>query len=162
MHKSFSQGNRPILSRDNTDDSWNLASPGSETSQGSIESYTSKQSYPESVFSNTETLMEEESDPSETVLSPLFSLAIENKSKSDVRQQLEEGAQILAQNREGCCALHLAIKAGDKDVLRELLHSKQIKGKPERLDAVDKTGATALHYAASEGKVKLAIKLLEA
>ena len=70
--------------------------------------------------------------------------------------------QILLEDHEGYCALHHAIQAGDNNVLRELLKSKELQDTPKGIDTGDRQGATALHHAAKAGKVKLAKKLIEA
>lgn len=96
------------------------------------------------------------------MLSPSLIRAIEKNDKSSVRELIRGGTQILRKDREGCCALHLAIRAGDKDVLRELLKSNELQTNPESVNTRDRQGATALHYAAKVKTAKLAIKLLEA
>lgn len=161
LHKMNSRENPPPYSRANTDESFGPTSPFSETSQESTRSSTSNQTDTDSMWSKSETPVKEKGNPIETELSKLLVLAIANKDKYSVRARITEGAQILFKNNEGCCSLHLAIRAGDKEVLRELLKSKELEAKPEGVDAVDNTHATALHYAASAGEVKLAIKLLD-
>lgn len=75
---------------------------------------------------------------------------------------IKNGTQILLKDHEGCCALHHAIMAGDKGVLRELLGSEELQANPKGIDTGDRQGATALHYAAKAGEVKPAIKRIEA
>lgn len=88
--------------------------------------------------------------------------AIKIKARPFVRDMIKNGTQILLKDPEGCCALHHAIMAGDKGILRELLGSEELQVNPKGIDTGDRQGATALHYAAKAGEVKLAIKLIEA
>lgn len=97
-----------------------------------------------------------------TELSKRLIRAIKIKDRPSVRDMIKNGTQILLKDHEGCCALHHAIMAGDKGILRELLGSKELQVNPEAIDTGDRQGATALHYAAKAGEVKLAIKCMEA
>lgn len=112
--------------------------------------------------SSSEAPATDEGDHVENELSKRLIRAIKIKSKSDVRDMIKDGTQILLKDHEGCCALHHAIMVRDKSVLRELLGAKELQVNPESIDTGDRQGATALHYAAKAGGVELAIKLIEA
>jgi ankyrin repeat protein len=89
-------------------------------------------------------------------------LTIQKKDRSGVRSLLECGIDPLAQDSDGRCGLHHAVRAGSKRVLRELLGSAEVKRNAKGIDAKDKTGATSLHHAASFGETGLAKELLQA
>jgi len=74
-----------------------------------------------------------------------FIQAIRDKDQATVRRHLADGIE-----RWG--VLHHAVKAGSKRLLRELLGSAQLKGTTTEIDKQDKTGATALHFAALSGR----------
>lgn len=106
----------------------------------------------------------QEGEHIETELSERLIRAIKIKARPCVRDMIKNGTQILLKDHEheGCCALHHAIMAGDKGILRELLGSEELQVNPTGIDTGDRQGTTALHYAAKAGDVKLAIKLIEA
>lgn len=91
-----------------------------------------------------------------------FIQAIRDKGRATVRRHLADGVEIFATHADGWDVLHYAVKAGSKRLLRELLGSAQLKGTTTEIDKRDKTGATALHFAALSGRKDLASELIQA
>lgn len=150
----------PPYPRAPSNGSFGLPSSASDTSKESES--TSWSEGTRDSHSGSEALASPEGEHVPTELSQRLIRAIKIKARPFVRDMIKDGTQILLQDGEGCCALHHAIMAGDKGVLRELLGSKELQVNPNGIDTGDGQGATALHYAAKAGEVKLAIKLIEA
>ncbi|CZR70159.1 uncharacterized protein PAC_20060 [Phialocephala subalpina] len=73
-------------------------------------------------------------------------LAAQAGKEAVLRELVDGGANIDAQNKDGNTALHLAAQAGEEAVLREL-----VDGGAD-IDVQNKDGNTALHLAAQAGK----------
>ena len=95
-------------------------------------------------------------------LSCTLIFAIQKKERAAVRALLNTGDDPLAEDANGWCALHYAVRADSKRVMRELLACEKIKNDERRVDQTDKNGATALHFAASIGRKTMAYELLDA
>ena len=137
-----------------------LTTDSSRTSR--IASFDTSKTFCEESSSISETLSKRESITFASSFSQALILAIRAAKPGDVRAQLERGADILARDRDGCCALHYAVRAGGRRVLSELLNSEQLKGDLKGIDQPDKSGATPLHYAASIGNMEFAKILIQA
>jgi len=98
----------------------------------------------------------------DTSLSCTLIFAIQKKERAVVRTLLDRGDDPLAEDANGWCALHYAVRADSKRVMRELLAFEKIKNGKGIIDLADKNGATALHFAASIGRKTMAYELLEA
>ena len=81
--------------------------------------------------------------------------AAKNGDIKNVRELIENGADVGAKNNDGEKALHWAAWNGHVDVAKVLIE------KGANVDAKDNVGWTALHYAAQEGHVDVAKVLIE-
>lgn len=95
-------------------------------------------------------------------LYPTLVRSIRDRDLESLCIQIVSGADILAQDSDGWCALHHGAHAGSGKILGILLESEQVKGKAEHINKADNTGATPLHIAVLRGKEALARQLLEA
>lgn len=98
----------------------------------------------------------------DTGLSCTLIFAIQKKDRAAVKTLLDRGDDPLAEDANGWRALHYAVRADSKRVMRELLAFEKIKNTEGVIDWKNKNGATALHFAASIGRKTMAYELLEA
>jgi ankyrin repeat protein len=166
-HRYSQCGKSSIISRDDSDDDDDGLQSGppltkdfSRTSR--IASFDTSNTLYEESSSISETLLKRASISFASSFSQALIAAIQTTKPSNIRAQLERGADILARDGDGCCAIHHAVRAGGRRALSELLNSEQLKGDPQGINQPDRSGATPLHYATSMGKMEFARILIEA
>lgn len=111
---------------------------------------------------NLELLIDADSDLGASVLSGAIIAAIKSKESRVVAKLLDNGEDPLAKGDNGWSALHYAVRADSKRVMRELLRWMKLKGDKGGIDRRDQNGATPFHYASSIGNRSMAKELLAA
>lgn len=120
-----------------------------------------------SVFSRTSTLHSLAETPTfitdhREFLSQALIEAIRTRKPKEVKLRLKDGDSVLARDNYDNNALHIAVKAGGRRVLAELLKCKEIKRNPAAINVPNGEGETPLHLAARWGRTELVEELLEA
>jgi ankyrin repeat protein len=119
----------------------------------------------ESIFSETETCVDSDTDIDDTppdALSQDLIDAIDSTKPSNVKLRLKAGDLIFARGINNCNALHYAVKAGGRRVLLELLKSKELRNNSKAINRPDGDGENPLHLAIRLGRLELASELLNA
>ena len=94
-------------------------------------------------------------------LSRSLIVAIEKNEYAQVKALLLKGENPLAENEQRWCAIHYAVRADSKRIMRALLNSKQLEDSPHEVNKADKNGETPLHLAACLGKKNMLKELLD-
>jgi ankyrin repeat protein len=107
-------------------------------------------------------LLDDDAVSHTSALSIAMISAIEKRQHEEVKRLVESGEDPWAKDGSEWCAFHHAVRAGSERVMRQLLHSKKVKGREGVLEQRNKDGATPLHFASSTGMIKMAKALLDA
>jgi ankyrin repeat protein len=95
-------------------------------------------------------------------LSDAMISAIEKVQYKVVARLLERGEDPSAEDHNGWCVFHYAVRADSKRVMRQLLGSEKVKSNKGVLEQKNRDGATPLHFASSMGFIAMAKLLLNA